>query len=121
MVQAGYIQNTGAALQRSKLYLSPSDKEGLSLGLLEALAAGLPCVVTDTGASRGVAEDDPRCGICVKTGDAKAFAEAIKQYMDNEDLRLAHAGAARRKAQKYSIRRMADEYLRLYGSGPGGI
>ncbi len=121
VVQAGYLMDASPVLQRSQLFLSPSDKEGLSLGLLEALAAGLPCVVTDTGASKSVAEDDPRCGICVKPGDAEAFAAAIEQYMNDKDLRLAHAEAARRKSQKYSIRRMADEYLRLYEYGPGGI
>ncbi len=121
VVQAGYLMDASPVLQRSHLFLSPSYKEGLSLGLLEALAAGLPCVVTDTGASKSVAEDDPRCGICVKPGDAEAFAAAIEQYMNDKDLRLAHAEAARRKSQKYSIRRMADEYLRLYEYGPGGI
>ncbi|MBR3302087.1 MAG: glycosyltransferase family 4 protein [Firmicutes bacterium] len=121
VVQAGYLMDASPVLQRSQLFLSPSYKEGLSLGLLEALAAGLPCVVTDTGASRSVAEDDPRCGICVKPGDAKAFAAAIKQYMNDKDLRLAHSKAAREKSQKYSVRRMADEYIRLYEYGPGGI
>ena len=121
VVQAGYLMDASPVLQRSRLLLSPSYKEGLSLGLLEALAAGLPCVVTDTGASRSVAEDDPRCGICVKPGDAKAFAAAIKQYMNDKDLCLAHSKAAREKSQKYSVRRMADEYIRLYQYGQGGI
>ena len=120
-MQAGYLMDASPVLQRSQLFLSPSDKEGLSLGLLEALAAGLPCVVTDTGASRSVAEDDPRCGICVKPGDAKTFAAAIEQYMNDKDLCLAHSKAAREKSQKYSVRRMADEYIRLYEYGPGGI
>ena len=121
VVQAGYLMDASTVLQRSQLFLSPSYKEGLSLGLLEALAAGLPCVVTDAGASRSVAEDDPRCGICVRPGDAEAFAAAIEQYMNDKELRLAHAEAAREKAQEYSVRRMADEYIRLYGYGPGGI
>ena len=121
VVQAGYVQDTGNALLRSDLYLSPSEKEGMSLGLLEALAAGLPCVVTDTGSSKSLAEDDPRCGVCVKVGDAEGFAAAIKRYMEDRDLRLAHAKAALAKAQSYSIERMADEYLRLYENGPEGI
>ncbi|MCR5009467.1 MAG: glycosyltransferase [Clostridia bacterium] len=121
VVQAGYLTDAFPVLQGSQLFLSPSYKEGLSLGLLEALAAGLPCVVTDAGASRSVAEDDPRCGICVRPGDAKAFAAAIDRYMNDKDLRLAHSKAAREKAQKYSVRRMADEYIRLYEYGPGGI
>ena len=121
VVQAGYVQDAREALLRSRLYLSPSDKEGASLGLLEALAAGLPCVVTDTGASRSIAEDDPRCGICVKPGDPQAFAQAIERYMDNGALRRAHAQAALKKAEQYSLSRMADEYLRLCKNGPGGM
>ena len=121
VVQAGYVQDTRSALMRSDLYLSPSEKEGMSLGLLEALAAGLPCVVTDTGSSKSLAEDDPRCGVCVKVGDAEGFAAAIKRYMEDRDLRLAHAKAALAKAKSYSMERMADEYQRLYENGPEGI
>ena len=121
VVQAGYIQDTRDALLHSDLYLSPSEKEGMSLGLLEALAAGLPCVVTDTGSSKSIAEGDPRCGTCVNVGDAEGFAAAIKRYMEDEALRQSHAKAALVKAQSYSTERMADEYLRLYESGPDGI
>jgi glycosyltransferase involved in cell wall biosynthesis len=121
VVQAGYTQDTEGALMRSDLYLSPSEKEGMSLGLLEALAAGLPCVVTDTGSSKSLAEDDPRCGVCVKVGDAEGFAAAIKRYMEDGDLRRTHAGAALAKAQNYSMERVADEYLRLYENGPDSI
>ena len=121
VVQGGYIENTRDALLRASLYLSPSEKEGMSLGLLEALAAGLPCVVTDAGSSRNIAEDDPRCGTCVAVGDAEGFAAAIERYMDDDALRLGHAKAALEKARRYSIERMADEYLRLYGYGPDNI
>ena len=121
VVQAGYIQDTRDSLQRSDLYLSPSEKEGMSLGLLEALAAGLPSVVTDTGSSGSIAEGDPRCGTCVKVGEAEGFAAAIKRYMEDEALRQSHAKAALVKAQSYSTERMADEYLRLYESGADGI
>ena len=120
IVQAGYVQDTRDALTRADLYLSPSEKEGMSLGLLEALAAGKPCVVTDTGASRSVVEDDPCCGICVQPGDPGAFAAAVQRYMDDADLGRAHSEAALIKSERYSLRRMADEYLRLYGNRPDG-
>ena len=121
VVQGGYIQDTRDALLRSDLYLSPSEKEGMSMGLLEALAAGLPCVATDTGASRSIAEDEPRCGTCVNVGDAEGFAAAIKRYMEDGDLLASHAEAALVKAQRFGMERMADEYLRLYENGPDGI
>ncbi len=39
------------------VYLQPSKAEGLGMPVLEAMACGIPCVATDTGALREVLED----------------------------------------------------------------
>ena len=120
VIQAGYREDAQRVLAASQLYLSPSQSEAMSLGLLEAFAAGLPCVVTDAGSSAILAARQPVSGISVSRTDADAFAEAVLQYMEDEKLRSDHAAAAFAKAAEFSRSAMADKYLRLYENGPQG-
>ena len=49
VVFAGYQQDVGAFLPAMDLFLFPTHKEAMGIALVEAMAAGLPCVATDVG------------------------------------------------------------------------
>ncbi|MBR5730413.1 MAG: glycosyltransferase [Firmicutes bacterium] len=120
VIQAGYRKDAGRVLAASQLFLSPSRSEAMSMALLEAMACGRACVVTDAGGSGRTVESSPVCGICVKYGDAEGFASAIERYMEDPALLAQHSGNAFEKAAGFSLGAMAERYIGLYGASAGG-
>lgn len=80
------------------LFVLPSKKEGMPWTLLEAMAAGLPSIVTDVGACRWMVCDPLRgdAGIVVPKNDAAALHDAIVALKNDPDRRARLARAARR-------------------------
>jgi colanic acid/amylovoran biosynthesis glycosyltransferase len=76
----------------------PSDSEGLSVSLIEALAHGVPAVASDVG---GVAELlGDGCGWLVPPRDPAALASALSQLLDSPDLRAERARAGRERIRR---------------------
>jgi glycosyltransferase involved in cell wall biosynthesis len=73
--------------------------EGITTAVLEAMAAGIPPVVTDVGALREAIEDG-RSGLIVPASDTDAFAVALGSLLENEDRRTRIAVDARRRAER---------------------
>ncbi len=91
-----------------------SVSEGLPNAVLEAAAAGLPIVATDTG---GTAEilDGGRTGILVPIGDEAAMAEAIGRLAADPDLRCSLGDSARSFVQSaFGVDRFVAETAALY-------
>ena len=82
-------------MQRASIFALPSRFEGMPNALLEAMAAGLPSVVSD--ASPGPLEmvRDGREGLVVGTGDDVAFAAALERLIQDSDLRQRCGDSAR--------------------------
>ncbi|MEM9622339.1 MAG: glycosyltransferase family 4 protein [Pseudomonadota bacterium] len=105
-----------AILQKAKAYISSSmneGAEGLSLALLEAMAAGACPVVTRISGNRDIIEQD-RNGVLVEPGDPSALADALLQIKTNPDHRQRMACAAREAVSTYGWSAIADQYLELY-------
>lgn len=65
-----------AALQRARLYVHPAYEDGFAYAAAEALACGVPVIVSeDTGMKELI--DPGRSGLVIPTGDPVALAEAI--------------------------------------------
>lgn len=85
----------------------PSRWEGLSLTLLEALASGCPVVVSDIP---GLAEAiTVGVGARVPVGDARALADAVALRLNDRDLRVAEAAAARLAAGAFDVQRTHEQ------------
>ena len=92
---------------------SSSMAEAFSNTIGEAMACGVPCVVTDVGDSRRIVGES---GLVVPPRDASAFAEAIDRLLCLEvgkRMRLGEA-ARRRVEQEYAIASIARRYVDLY-------
>ena len=74
-----------AYLNASDLYVSSSLSDGTSLSLLEAMACGLPVVVTDVPAILEWVADGEN-GLVVPRQSIEELAEAIVHLLENEDL-----------------------------------
>lgn len=97
------------------VFVLPSRKEGLPMALLEAMAAGLPVVVTRVGGMPEVVTLD--CGRIVEPEDARALASAVREILDDRmaALQCGRAGRAR-VAAKFSEHRMLEETAQIYDS-----
>lgn len=84
-----------AALAGCKLFVLPSDFEGMPNALLEALAAGRCCVSTacPCGGPEAVIENGVN-GMLVPVGEEKALSSAMLELLKDEEKRCALAAAA---------------------------
>lgn len=92
---AGFRPDPVSFMQRAAIFALPSRFEGMPNALLEAMAAGLPSVVSD--ASPGPLEmvSDGVHGCVVPTEDWRAFADALERLMSDAALRDRLGAAAR--------------------------
>ena len=74
---AGAVTDVAAALAGADVLLSTSDYEGLSLAQLEALAAGVPVVVTGAGGARELAPGDPAVAVLPLDAGPDQFAAVL--------------------------------------------
>lgn len=103
-------------LVSSRIYVSASigeGAEGLSLSLLEGMAAGACPVVTDISGNRDMVQDGVN-GRVVRPANASAMADALCDLLSDEPTRQRLAGAARQTASRFSWAAVADQYLALY-------
>lgn len=109
-------------LRAADLFALSSTSEGLSLGLLEALAAGLPIVATRVGGNAEIVTDG-ETGCLVPPSDPSALAEALLACLTNPPRMSAMARAARRSAEeRFDLARVVATceslYLELLGRTP---
>lgn len=72
-------------LKKSDFFIFPSLGDGLGLAVLEALACGLPCIVTkNTGAKDAII--DGKNGFIVNIQDADALAEKMRWFDEHREL-----------------------------------
>jgi glycosyltransferase involved in cell wall biosynthesis len=101
-------------LQAADIFVLPSEKEGMSNALLEAMATGLPCIATPVGASPQLL-DHGRCGLLVPVGDVDAWANALIDLERNSKHRgeLGHS-ARQRVLTEYDFSVVGTRYEALY-------
>ena len=105
-----------ALLACMDMFVLASQREGISNTLLEAMASGLPTIATATGGNLELVADR-ETGMLVPVGDSRALADAILHYLDDPEMRLAHARQARRRAENlFSLDNMVTRYAELYDS-----
>ena len=92
-------------------FVLPSRNEGMSNTVLEAMASGLPVIVTDVG---GTAELVDGNGVVVPVDDEAALREAVVGLRDDRERRREMGERSREIALEYSWEKVAEEYLRLY-------
>jgi glycosyltransferase involved in cell wall biosynthesis len=97
-------------LAEADVFCLPSRQEGFGIVLLEAMAAGLPIVAADSGATPEVAPHD-EVALLVPPDDAVGLEEALVRVLTDRGLwnRLAAAGA--RRWRRYSWPSVARSFL----------
>ena len=120
----GRREDVPLLLRWADLYVSASEAEGLSNALLEAMAAGLPCVVTDVGGVADVMTHGVDGRIVASGRDDEPIDEIVTEIialLKNPDDRYALGKAARVTVQdRYSISATATALVDQYREMAGG-
>jgi len=95
------------------VYVNSSISEGVSLTILEGMAAGLPVVATRVGGTPEVI--DATCGRLVPSRDPLALAEALLDLASSPILRRELGQSGRRRVEtRFTLDRMVSEYREAY-------
>lgn len=99
-------------LTNAMIFVLPSDMEGLSLALLDAMGAGLCVLTSDVPENRELVEG---AGFMFERGSATDLAERLRFLIANPTVREAAGRTARRRIeQEYQWSKIARDIERAY-------
>lgn len=111
VIFTGWRSDIPAILAASDIFVLPSYSEGLSIALLEAMAAGKACVVTDIG----LPVNNGETALVVPPGDPESLARAVETLLIDEKLREKLGRNAREEVKRtYSWEKAVDGYMRIF-------
>jgi glycosyltransferase involved in cell wall biosynthesis len=99
-----------ATYQWADVFVLPSDREGMPLAALEAMASGLPIIATDVVGNRELLSG---VGLLVRPDDA-ALAATLDQVAENEILRSELSKQSLAAAENYTVERLVERLSWLY-------
>ena len=121
IIFAGRQQDAVPYYQAADIFVLPSQTEGLSVALLEAMSTGLAVITTPVGHHPDVIQHLHN-GVLVAVGDDRELATRIVQLLSNDNLRAtlgkaAHETVMRNYSLDQTISKMIDLYNVLLQSG----
>jgi glycosyltransferase involved in cell wall biosynthesis len=102
-------------LATADAFILPSYNEGLPMSMLEAMAWGLPAIVTPVGGIPEVIRHN-RNGLLVEPGDRAQLIQAMHQLIGDEALRLSLGRAARHSVEHLDIHNYINSLSNLYAT-----
>jgi glycosyltransferase involved in cell wall biosynthesis len=111
----GERSNIDEYLQAADFFLFPTEYEGFSLALVEAMGCALPVVVTAVGAAPDLVRDGEN-GFLFSPKDPQAMMTAIDAALGARSRWPQIAAAARASVARFDLATVADQYLALCGS-----
>jgi glycosyltransferase involved in cell wall biosynthesis len=115
----GRRDDVGSLLAVADAFCLPSRHEGVPLSVLEAMAAGVPCVATAVGGVPEIVEHR-RTGLVVAPGSPAALADALGELLSDPAAAARIGAAARAKVEReWSASVVARRYAALYGELSG--
>jgi glycosyltransferase involved in cell wall biosynthesis len=104
-----------AILATSDAFILPSYNEGLPMSMLEAMAWGLPVIVTPVGGIPEVIEHNQN-GLLVQPGNQEQLVQAMQNLIRNEELRIFLGTVARKSVECLDVKSYMNSLLALYKS-----
>jgi glycosyltransferase involved in cell wall biosynthesis len=113
----GETERVADYLKAADIFILPSEQEGLSVALLEAMASGLPPLVTDLPGNRLLVRHQVS-GIVIPINDLREFQVQLRRLLTDHEWRRRLGQAARETAVAgYSLSFVAQRHLDLYRAG----
>lgn len=110
----GWKENTFSYLAKADLFLFSSLYEGSSLVILEALAAGIPVIATNTPYGPSEILDKGKYGMLVPMGNYRKMAKEAEKLLENLALRKKYSEKAFKRAKEFDLKKMLEQYEKLF-------
>lgn len=117
IIMAGFCtgQRLEELLSNMYLFALPSDLEGMSISLLEAMSYGQACLVSDIEENTEVTGTDGAHAVTFHKGDVEDLRRVLQDLVDHEDKVIAQRETAQDYiCDKYSWDRMTEANAALY-------
>jgi glycosyltransferase involved in cell wall biosynthesis len=101
-------------LQAADIFVLPSEAEGFSIAMLEAMSCGLAPIITNIGGATEVITEGQN-GLLVAPDDLPALQNALTKLLQDAHLRTDMGLAARKRVQEsYSVQISVEKLFQLY-------
>lgn len=110
----GHVRDIAQLLAAADVLVMPSEREGMSFAVLEAMGAGLALVVSD---GAGNPEAVGAAGVVLPLGDIGALADKLAALaVDGDELRRLGAAARARVTTQLTAEHLRDGVAAAYGA-----
>lgn len=109
----GFAENVWEAYLNADIFVFPSLQEGMPAALMEAMAAGMPCVVSDIRGNRELIDDAVQ-GIRFSPKHLPQLQKALEYMLADEMLRQACSRNSQKKIKAYDIAVVEQRMKRIY-------
>lgn len=110
----GFRDDLPALLAQADVFLSPSKWEGFGLSIVEAMAAGLPVVVSEVPGVAEVVDKSSHSALWVDPSSPDDIAARLRELLQNPQLRDELGQNGRKRAACFDVSRMIGEYVEIY-------
>jgi len=117
----GFRKDIKNLYKGSDLYINSSQHEALSFLIVEAMAAGLPAVITDMGGNSDIIKGPEDGGLLVTYDDPESMAQAMRQFLEAPALLAAcKANALANIEARFEVNKMAAATYQVYEKAVNG-
>lgn len=116
VILAGWRKDVSLILSCMDIFVLTSLWEGLPIAVLEAMAAGVPIIATDTGGIREVIKNN-KTGYLVQANDLGVMQNRVEELFKNKQKRTEFAGFSKQlisSTQDFSLNRMISNTQAVY-------
>lgn len=112
VIFAGFVSDRQAVnmLSSSKIFVLPSTEEGFGLTVAEAMAIGLPCILSDLPALK---ENFRSAAVFVKPNDVEGLAQEISALLSDPEKRRKLEKIGKKIAQRFPWETVAEKELEV--------
>ena len=109
----GYRSDTVDLLHMSDVFMFPSLQEGLPVALMEAMAAGLPCIVSRIRGNVDLIENK-KGGLLCNVSNEGEYSIAINTIVENYEFKHDMSEYNKNVVQKFDIKVVMEQMEKIY-------
>lgn len=109
----GFCEDIAVMYRNAHIFVFPSVREGLPVALMEAMAAGLPCVASDIRGNRELLSE--KGGMLFPSGHVQQLQKELETLLLNKELRRSFGRHNQYEAKKYDMIQVQKGMRRIYG------
>ena len=109
----GYRKDVKELMNASDIFVMPSFREGLSRSIMEAMASGLPCLVSRIRGNIDLV-DEKKGGSLISTDNPDYIAEKIRQLMIDKNWREKMSEWNLKKVNIFDSKRVENIITKIY-------